>query len=71
MDFLNFIIAYFALSMTGDGSYIDGLCLEDDACCSNHSHCKLGLCRCLPGYVPSVDNRKCIGKSSHCCHLLG
>ncbi|XP_070206823.1 agrin-like isoform X2 [Littorina saxatilis] len=45
---------------TCDGSYIDGLCLEDDTCCSNNSHCKLGLCRCLPGYVPSVDNRKCI-----------
>ena len=53
--------------MIGDGSYIDGLCYNDETCCSNHSHCKLGLCRCLPGYVPSVDNRKCIGKSATCC----
>ncbi|XP_076472604.1 agrin-like [Babylonia areolata] len=45
---------------TCEGSYIDGRCLEDDNCCSNHSHCQLGLCRCLRGYVPSVDNRKCI-----------
>ncbi|PVD37045.1 hypothetical protein C0Q70_04038 [Pomacea canaliculata] len=42
------------------GSYIDGLCLSDDNCCSNNSHCRLGLCRCLPGFVASVDNRRCI-----------
>ncbi|XP_076451600.1 agrin-like isoform X2 [Babylonia areolata] len=47
-------------SGTCEGSNIDELCLEDENCCTNHSHCKLGLCRCLPGFVPSVDNRKCI-----------
>ncbi|KAL8568100.1 hypothetical protein ACOMHN_000324 [Nucella lapillus] len=43
-----------------EGSFIDDLCLDDDNCCVNYSHCKLGLCRCLPGHVPSIDNRKCI-----------
>lgn len=53
---------YGPTTITGSGSYIDGLCLSDDNCCSNNSHCRLGLCRCLPGFVASVDNRRCIGK---------
>ncbi|XP_071109974.1 agrin-like isoform X6 [Haliotis cracherodii] len=39
---------------------IDDLCLEDSNCCVNNSRCRLGLCTCFQGYVPSIDNRQCI-----------
>ncbi|XP_041377630.1 agrin-like isoform X2 [Gigantopelta aegis] len=41
-------------------SKIDELCIDDDTCCANNSQCHLGLCHCLPGFVPSMDMTQCI-----------
>ena len=50
------------------GSVIAGnigdFCNQDDlGCMATNSYCKVSICACVAGYIPSMDNSQCVGKS--------
>ncbi|KAL5014686.1 hypothetical protein ScPMuIL_008956, partial [Solemya velum] len=38
---------------------IEDLCIDDTYCIAPHSRCRLGLCECLEGYIPTMGNTHC------------
>ena len=39
------------------------MCLEHSYCTIPNSHCKLAICHCDEGFIPTMQNTQCSGKS--------
>ena len=39
------------------------MCLEHSYCTIPNSHCKLAICHCDEGFIPTMQNTQCSGKT--------
>ena len=39
------------------------MCLEHNYCTIPNSHCKLAICHCDEGFIPTMQNTQCSGKT--------